>query len=198
MMRYSEKTRRLWRMMLAYHRDRPGVLQQPALNQLLRGATVAKLAIRVQGLNESIFLSGFCFYEQRPLSAHHIEADNVVGVHHNWLKGDHLKWLRAIAFDAIANGSAGFLAQARTTMATKVSYTVYASAPARNCTLLPRTHGGRVLAVCRRNSQPRLCHGHTAAALWSCAFCTLSSSSCAHRCWCFGAAPGSSYSSQPA
>ena len=43
----------------------------------------------------------------------------------------------------------------------------YVTASARNCTPLPRTRGGFGLSVCRRNSPPRLCHGHAPAALWS-------------------------------
>eukprot|EP00908_Phaeocystis_cordata_P006717 Transcript_17336.p1 GENE.Transcript_17336~~Transcript_17336.p1 ORF type:complete len:657 (+),score=48.73 Transcript_17336:119-2089(+) len=171
MMRYSEKTRRLWRMMLAYHRDRPGVLQQPALNQLLRGATVAKLAIRVQGLNESKFLSGFCFYEQRPLSAHNVHPDKVVAVHHNWIRGDAAKYARAREYDAVVDAGPGlqrgFVARARASMAIQPAWTAYAEPGPRNCTLLPQAHGSRELTVCRRSGPPRLCAKHAPVALWS-------------------------------
>ena len=73
-----------------------------------------------------------------------------------------------MAFRAVANGSVDFLAQSRAAIVNiREPESLYVTASARNCTPLPRTRGGFGLSVCRRNSPPRLCHGHAPAALWS-------------------------------
>merc|ERR1719240_501590 len=103
MMRYTPSTRRLWKRMLAYHHEQNVTLQQPALNALLARNTTR---LRAVGLDERRFLSGYCFYEARPLGFHNIMHDEVVGVHHNWIRGDGSKYSRAAAYRVLATEAA--------------------------------------------------------------------------------------------
>lgn len=63
LMRYTPVMRTLWRQMLHYHTDHPGIMQQAALNTLLNN----DVQVTLHGLDPRRFLSGFCFYEQLPL-----------------------------------------------------------------------------------------------------------------------------------
>ena len=49
---------------------------------------------------------GSCFYEARPLRFHNIMHDEVVGVHHNWIRGDGSKYSRAAAYRVLATEAA--------------------------------------------------------------------------------------------
>ena len=84
-MRYTPVIRQLWRRMLQYHADNPKVMQQAALNTLLRQSEAMQAKsckghaassgscgesqwhITAQGLDPRRFLSGYCFYEQLPI-----------------------------------------------------------------------------------------------------------------------------------
>ena len=84
-MRYTPVIRQLWRRMLQYHADNPKVMQQAALNTLLRqpeamqeksckghaassgSCSESQWHIMAQGLDPRRFLSGYCFYEQLPI-----------------------------------------------------------------------------------------------------------------------------------
>ena len=176
LMRHTHATRQLWRQMLRYHADNPSVLQQAALNTLLRDGANIKL----HGLDPRRFLSGWCFYEQLPEHVHTTSQsllstapgllpDSVVAVHHNWIKGDRQKWLRAVQAGAVAvDDTPDFINRARTAMKALVQWTPYAQSVRRRCATLPLTppaFGG----VCRRgrDSAPRLCVDHNPVALWS-------------------------------
>ena len=121
LMRYTPRARKLWRNVLAHHIDNPEMLQQPALNAVLRHMAKGS-HIEFHGLPERHFLSGWCFYDKRPLLKSGIRPHEVVGIHHNWLKGDANKWARAVSFGAVAFSDAdapGFLERARGSMVTQ-------------------------------------------------------------------------------
>ena len=97
------------------------MLQQPALNAVLRHMAKGS-HIEFHGLPERHFLSGWCFYDRRPLLKSGIRPHEVVGIHHNWLKGDANKWARAVSFGAVSFSDAdapGFLERARGSMVTQ-------------------------------------------------------------------------------
>ena len=66
LMRYTPVIRQLWRRMLHYHIDNPKIMQQIALNTLLKNDS----HITLHGLDPRRFLSGYCFYEQLPMHAY--------------------------------------------------------------------------------------------------------------------------------
>ena len=86
-MRYTPVIRQLWRRMLQYHADNPKVMQQAALNTLLKqpeamqeksckghaassgSCSESHWHIMAHGLDPRRFLSGYCFYEQLPIHA---------------------------------------------------------------------------------------------------------------------------------
>ena len=151
LMRRTRATRRLWRRMLLYHKANPAVMQQPALYTLLTGRSKysGNLRVAVHSLDTKRFLSGFCFYQGRPLRHHGILPDEVrvcasqthahsapltfgndqvTAIHHNWIRGDTAKFLRAVAYDAAIDGSASqrggehFVARARAAMDSRPSW----------------------------------------------------------------------------
>ena len=170
LMRHSESTRRLWRQMIHYHEDNPTVLQQSALNTVVRNDT----QLKVRGLDPRHFLSGFCFYEQLPThvrlaspSSHHLVPGSVVAVHHNWLKGDLKKWARATQASAVLTDDApGFVDRARASMRAGIRWTGHEALAQRSCDLLPLSPSA-FPGVCRRDSPPRLCADHSPVVLWS-------------------------------
>jgi len=73
LMRYTPVMRQLWRQMLHYHTDNPKVMQQAALNTLLKNDSHGRRQnshITWHGLDPRRFLSGYCFYEQLPMHAY--------------------------------------------------------------------------------------------------------------------------------
>jgi hypothetical protein len=66
LLRYTPVIRKLWHRMLHYHADHPKVMQQAALNTLLKEDS----RITLHGLDPRRFLSGYCFYEQLPMHAY--------------------------------------------------------------------------------------------------------------------------------
>ena len=138
--------------MLLYHKANPAVMQQPALYTLLTGRSKysGNLRVAVHSLDTKRFLSGFCFYQGRPLRHHgilpdevcvHLKPmphahsapltfgnDQVTAIHHNWIRGDTAKFLHAVAYDAAIDGSASqrggehFVARARAAMDSRPSW----------------------------------------------------------------------------
>jgi hypothetical protein len=60
--------------------------------------------LRVGVLDTRRFANGYFFYEYR--SRRPLLTEQLVAVHHNWIRGDHNKWERADAYDALVTDAA--------------------------------------------------------------------------------------------
>lgn len=102
-----------------------------------------------------------------PSTSQRLDPDAVVGVHHNWIKGDLHKWARAVETDSVAvNDTPGFIDRARLSMKSGVYWDAYEQAERRSCDLVPRSPPA-FDGVCRSGPTPRLCRDHSPVALWS-------------------------------
>jgi hypothetical protein len=98
LMRSNEATRELGRVYtreLLRNRSRN---DQSVLNDLLvrHGS---ELRVRTQVIDPRVVHNGRRFYETRHRRP--INVSTIVGVHHNWIKGDDNKWARAVAYETI-------------------------------------------------------------------------------------------------